>query len=237
MGGYHAQMVLIIFGFTTVDMNYVEFSRWKQQHIWTVLKPQALHILDWSSWACQMDQSFFQVDIITFNISLSALSRVSKWIQALTMLRLFNQTLQFNVITLSSVVTSCARVIAWLSSLNLLERTRIMSQPINEILMNSVMASMGMGEKSWRRRFCLCVRLRVVSGGCDLLQHHHALHQLVEVAFLHAQNDCKGHMWQRGQSQHTGVVPAVVSCFEISQTCRGAWCRSASRCSKLQQLY
>ena len=95
-------------------------------------------------------KAVFQVDIITFNISLSAMSRVSKWIQALTMLRLFNQTLQFNVITLSSVVTSCARVIAWLSSLNLLERTRIMSQPINEILMNSVMASMGMGEKSWR---------------------------------------------------------------------------------------
>eukprot|EP00435_Cladocopium_sp_Y103_P040508 s2039_g11.t1 len=89
-----------------------------------------------------------QVDIITFNISLSAMSRVTKWIQALTMLRLFNQTLQFNVITLSSVVTSCARVIAWFSSLNLLERTRIMGLPTNEILMNSVMASMG--EKSWR---------------------------------------------------------------------------------------
>ena len=99
------------------------------------------------SWRCLFFPFLFQVDIMTFNMSLSSMSRVSRWIQALTLLSL-NRSLQFNVITLGAVMTTCARALAWLSCLHLLNATYSLSLAANEIVMNSLMASVG---EEWRR--------------------------------------------------------------------------------------
>lgn len=82
------------------------------------------------------------------------MSRVGRWIQAVNILKSFKQTLQFNVITLGSLVKCCTRAIAWLSSLQLYTTEFLSAIPANEIVMNSVMASM---TERWRTALCFLV--------------------------------------------------------------------------------
>eukprot|EP00438_Fugacium_kawagutii_P019975 Skav222685 [mRNA] locus=scaffold1471:104632:106200:- [translate_table: standard] len=89
-----------------------------------------------------------KVDVIAFNISLNGMSRFGMWIRALNMLKSFKQTLRFNVITLGSLVKCCTRAIAWLSSLQLYTTEFLSTIPANEIVMNSVMASL---TERWRK--------------------------------------------------------------------------------------